>query len=46
MLMYFVCIDYEAAINMIVQSLTQLKNHIIFLYDLVQSLMNVQMNAS
>jgi len=41
-----VCIDYEAAINMIVQSLTQLKNHIIFLYDLVQSLMNVQMNAS
>ena len=39
MLMYFVCIDYEVALNVIMESLTQLTNHINILYALVQTLM-------
>ena len=40
MLMYFVCVDYEVALNVIMESLTQLTNHINILYALVQTLMN------
>jgi len=40
MLMYFVCIDYEAALNIIMESLSQLTNHINILHALVQTLMN------